>query len=98
MKLPLTSRYRRTPKTVFGGVETLSRWVGFTEWLQQPPKMTITVPVEYAGRADLLALKYLGSVEWWWVLKYYNGAFSINWPRPGDEIKIPPDNIDLYIR
>lgn len=89
MSLPLNSRYLDTEVIKHNGKETLGRWPG-TSWIDIEPAKTIVVSKSLAGRLDLIASRQLGDAGLWWAIMYYNRATDVNWPRAGDEVKIPP--------
>jgi len=86
--VPLNSRYLNTSAIKHNGKETLGLWSG-EDWLESTPTSTIVATASQAGRADLIAAQYLGSVDFWWAILYYNNKTDINWPRAGDEVQIP---------
>lgn len=88
--LPIDSRYKFTAMTIHNGCETLGMWPDYT-WIDSEPEQIIVAVT--AGRLDKLANQYLGDPNLWWVLLYYNQVTDINWPRPGDEVKIPNRSI-----
>ena len=87
--LPLNSRYLFIDTTQHKGEETLAWWAG-AEWIDSAPARTVVAASGMAGRPDLVANKYLGSPDLWWVLVYYNKVTSVNWPRIGDVVLVPP--------
>lgn len=50
----------------------------------------------YEGRADLIAFEQYGDSHLGWVLVYANAVKNpLNWPKPGDLIKVPKSS---YVR
>ena len=86
--VPLNSRYLKTEVIKHDNEETLGLWPG-EDWLTSAPALTIVTTASQAGRVDLIADEYLGSVDFWWAILYYNNKTDINWPRAGDEVSIP---------
>ena len=93
-ELELNSRYLFTDTIIHKGKETIGWWSG-TDWINSEPSETIVVSPKQVGRPHLIANEYLGDPNLWWAIVYYNGATSLNWPRPGDEVKIPQRNVVL---
>ena len=88
LNLPTNSRFKAADIIDYGGVPTLGLWPGYS-WINDSPIQIVVATALNAGRLDLIANQYLGDVELWWAIMYYNGVSDINWPRAGDEIKIP---------
>lgn len=91
---PSNSRFRKTPNIGYNGYNTIDRWNGF-DWINTSPARTIVINSAMAGRLDLIANAELGTPELWWAIMYYNNQTDINWPRAGDEVKIPRLNYVL---
>jgi hypothetical protein len=94
IRLPVNSRYRLTDVVMHQNSETLAWWSG-ADWIDESPIATIMATSGLAGRLDLIATKYLGSPDLWWVIMYYNKVTDINWPYAGDLVAIPPTNAIL---
>lgn len=92
--LPLNSRYRYTKVVRHNGVETIGMWPGF-KWMSEPPFTTIVATTANQGRLDLIAAEYFGAPDYGWAIMYYNNARDLNWPRAGDEVKIPNPSLVL---
>ena len=88
ISLPINSRYRYTPTVNYKGNTIPGIWPGFN-WLTDQPQQYIAATADLIGRCDLIASRYLGSVDLWWAIMYYNNITDINWPRAGDQVAIP---------
>ena len=49
----------------------------------------IFVPVSEGARFDMLAQKYYGDSNLWWIIAKANGYSHESRPKPGDRIRIP---------
>jgi len=88
VSLPINSRYRYTAAISHKGHDTIGVWPGFN-WVNDQPGQYVIATSDLVGRCDLIAMRYLGSTDLWWVIMYYNKITDINWPRAGDQVAIP---------
>ena len=86
--LPIDSRYRNTPAIIIEGAETLSKWVE-PAFLDSAPVETIIATTAVEGRVDLISDQFLGSPKFAWAIIAYNRKTDINWPKAGDQVRIP---------
>ena len=82
------SRYRQTPIVKFDGFDTLGPWTE-PEFLESNPLTTLIADGTNAGRADLISQQFYGTPDFFWAIIAYNRSTDINFPKTGDEVRIP---------
>lgn len=93
------SRFKTTEQIIVDGQETFGRW--------KPPDFLVTRPSTdnigvlrissaFEGRPDLISSQLYGVPDLWWVLVAFNNARDVlNWPKTGDLIEYPTENVVL---
>ena len=87
------SRFNRTPPTIHNERETFGVWVQpdfLTRQLLDSEINTIVVDNRLSGRPDEISRKFYGTTLLDWAIIAFNAPRDpLNWPRPGDVIKLP---------
>lgn len=93
IKLGTYSRFKQTEIVIFDGEQVFGRWKSpsmLRRSLSASEMTTFYVSHQFAGRPDLIANVVYGDSELDWVIIALNRpADVLNWPRPGDVIKVP---------
>lgn len=92
--IPQNSRYRRTPPVKFNGSDTFGPWEE-PEFLNSEPLTTIIASGANAGRADIISNDFYGTPDFFWAIIAYNRSTDINFPKAGDEVRIPRPSLVL---
>jgi len=92
-----TSRFKSTPNIIFDGVITKSSWQKLTILKSEPDPAdytTYTVKSIMEGRPDLISDDVYRTPMLDWVIITYNRANEVfNWPKTGQIIKIPKQEL-----
>lgn len=93
------SRLKTTSLTIVDGKETYGRWASFKFLKERPPEEQINVfqvTSALEGRPDLISQQVYNTPLLDWVLIAFNNVReTLNWPRTGDIIEYPSDEIVL---
>jgi len=91
------SRFSKTQVVFVEGNETFGRWVPYSFLEQRPAEEDIgvfQVTTATEGRPDLISNALYGTPLLDWVLIAFNNATEVlNWPRTGDNIEYPLQNV-----
>ena len=98
-KLHQFSRFQTTEPIIVGGNDTYGVWKQPSFLVTRPREDQIgvfRVTSALEGRPDLIAYKLYGTPLLDWVLISFNNARrALNWPKAGDSIEYPLDEVVL---
>lgn len=91
------NRYNNTDKIIVDENVTYGSYSGYS-FINYPKNRAgiMKIPVELQGRPDAISsILYADPSLYWVLIEYNNVKNTLNWPKVGEVIKYPPEDVVL---